>query len=1004
MMANRSLFGITREVLKDLTTCKLCFEEYDEVERQAKYLPCLHSFCLFCLVEHAKGERVFKCPMCRRSTNVPENGVRGLPDNFIVGTLTDLQPVVNNADPSTILRCGSCTDEENVSAVGFCLACQAFLCRTCKEAHSRMRAFDGHEVKTMEQLQNPSTPPQQGSYCDQHKRERLTLFCTGAKCQKVLCILCAQTRHQGQDHPTVELAVRSAEVMRDMNNLVEQARHKATLVREISGKINTEINRTSRLYEESANAVNRFFEALQEKLKERVTNANIFQNQVCVDRTNLLRRQTDRAESIISQFESACQFAETACGTGNPVHLLWAKEQVFAKLEELINLNLAKHIPFQPTSEDVFKSLTADQEWALEEFEKIFQRLGIFTKSICNYDFEVDLAEGKTFSLITEALQVVRLRLSDKPGQSLENLIDRLDAFIVSPDGNSTDCAILRMSDTDIQGCEVQVQPMVSGTHKLNISVSGVPIKHSPFFLEVADGPPQEPTAQEEISSDVTWNQKEISTDVTWNPDVFAGREHTIFVKLHGIREGQRLTARYYMQEDQSTNGLENDNDDEPIEDVTHQDVGTDARITSTADEGTFRVAFTPSQAGRLIMSIFLDDKPIPNQPFLVSVGPRRQTSPYSASIRFAQMGRHTGRIAVLDMPYSIVVSMHDYKRPLRTGGRSIIATIASGTSHQIQCVARDIQNGSYNIEFIPRSLGSHTLEITVDGQYLDINPKSFTVSRYLPFGNPRCGYISPTGIAVDKERNFVLVADGRQSCIHRLDLDGNDALQHIAISTKRSVQIATSKLGRLVMLIPAESTVILLSAFTKDEEQRWSCSSETTTPTNVFCSQDNKVIISDCNSQKLFVYDSQGVIISHIQLPEGSLTGSCMNNACCLPNNDVIVATSCHPYRIIRYTIAGTLKYASVSPANGDQLAVAALGEQATIVVSSAGKVMILALHPNGSSTVVSEFKTERIYTSLGSTADGCFMAFDPGEGFHLDKYSYREYPDEEEGKEVLV
>ncbi|XP_071806231.1 uncharacterized protein [Asterias amurensis] len=878
MMANRSLFGITREVLKDLTTCKLCYEEYDEVERQAKYLPCLHSFCLFCLVKHAKGERVFKCPLCRRSTNVPENGVRGLPDNFIVGTLTDLQPVVTNADPSTVLRCGSCTDEENTSVVGFCLACQAFLCRTCNEAHSRMRAFDGHEVRTMEQLQNPSTLPQQGSYCDQHKHERLTLFCTGAKCQKVLCILCAQTRHQGQDHPTVELAVRSAEVMRDMNNLVEQARHKATLVREISGKINTEINRTSRLYEESANAVNRFFEALQEKLKERVTNANIFQNQVCLDRTNLLRRQTDRAESIISQFESACQFAETACGTGNPVHLLWAKEQVFARLEELINLNLAKHIPFQPTSEDVFKSFTADQEWALEEFEKIFQRLGIFTKSICNYDFEVDLAEGKTFSLITEALQVVRLRLSDKPGQSLENLIDRLDAFIVSPDGNSTNCAILRMSDTDIQGCEVQVQPMVSGTHKLNISVSGVPIKYSPFSLEVADGRPQEPTAQEEISSDVTWNQKEISTDVTWNPDVFAGREHTIFVKLHGIREGQRLTARYYMQEDQSTNGLENDNDEEPLEDVTHQDVGTEARITSTADEGTFRVAFTPSQAGRLIMSIFLDDKPIPNQPFLVSVGPRRQPSPYSASIRFAQMGRHTGRIAVLDMPYSIVVSMHDNKRPLRTGGRSIIATITSGTSHQIQCVARDNQNG------------------------------------------------------------------------------------------------------------------------------RWSCSSETTTPTNVFCSQDDKVIISDCNSQKLFVYDSQGVFISHIQLPEGSLTGSCMNNACCLPNNDVIVATSSYPYRILRYTIAGTHKYTSVSPANGDQLAVAALGEQATIVVSSAGKVMILALHPNGSSTVVSEFKTERIYTSLGSTADGCFMAFDPGEGFHLDKYSYREYQDEEEGKDVLV
>ena len=37
------------KVTQSLTTCCVCFEQYDEVERQPKILPCYHTLCNICI-------------------------------------------------------------------------------------------------------------------------------------------------------------------------------------------------------------------------------------------------------------------------------------------------------------------------------------------------------------------------------------------------------------------------------------------------------------------------------------------------------------------------------------------------------------------------------------------------------------------------------------------------------------------------------------------------------------------------------------------------------------------------------------------------------------------------------------------------------------------------------------------------------------------------------------------------------------------------------------------
>ena len=61
------------EFKEEFLTCSICTESYDRYEHQAKFLPCLHTYCKSCLESLAQaGQRPkFNCPQCRKLVSVP---------------------------------------------------------------------------------------------------------------------------------------------------------------------------------------------------------------------------------------------------------------------------------------------------------------------------------------------------------------------------------------------------------------------------------------------------------------------------------------------------------------------------------------------------------------------------------------------------------------------------------------------------------------------------------------------------------------------------------------------------------------------------------------------------------------------------------------------------------------------------------------------------------------------------------------------------------------------
>jgi len=63
----------------DPETCSICLEH----QKEARVLPCIHSFCLSCLEDYCRSNKKLPgddipCPECRHEFHIPKDGVAGL--------------------------------------------------------------------------------------------------------------------------------------------------------------------------------------------------------------------------------------------------------------------------------------------------------------------------------------------------------------------------------------------------------------------------------------------------------------------------------------------------------------------------------------------------------------------------------------------------------------------------------------------------------------------------------------------------------------------------------------------------------------------------------------------------------------------------------------------------------------------------------------------------------------------------------------------------------------
>ncbi|XP_072046893.1 E3 ubiquitin-protein ligase TRIM45-like [Amphiura filiformis] len=189
-----------------LLHCGICSAIVDK----PKVLPCLHTFCLKCLLNWSetaaeknpdKYAQTISCPTCHEDFLLPEGGVKELTTNVPDGNLKEQDSFQKTLQENVHTSCTSCDD--NNQAIGHCADCGDFLCESCSESHKRLRQFKSHSVTMLGDHSAVSITFSKANMCQKHAGEVLKFYCE--TCEEPICRDCVVVEHPISNHKHVDI-------------------------------------------------------------------------------------------------------------------------------------------------------------------------------------------------------------------------------------------------------------------------------------------------------------------------------------------------------------------------------------------------------------------------------------------------------------------------------------------------------------------------------------------------------------------------------------------------------------------------------------------------------------------------------------------------------------------------------------------------------------------------------------------------------------------------------
>jgi len=186
--------------LDDMTECSICTEVFTD----PRVLPCIHTFCLKCLLNYGNDRQPrdsLPCPLCRKEFTIPDDGLSGMQKNFFMEKLLHARKLSAGQEAQHIIPCDACSsDEASASETAklasmYCVQCQQNFCEQCSLCHGKIKSCSSHtqvdigKESVSAKLISKISP----AMCEQHKNEEIKVFCQ--ECKVAICMMCYITSH-----------------------------------------------------------------------------------------------------------------------------------------------------------------------------------------------------------------------------------------------------------------------------------------------------------------------------------------------------------------------------------------------------------------------------------------------------------------------------------------------------------------------------------------------------------------------------------------------------------------------------------------------------------------------------------------------------------------------------------------------------------------------------------------------------------------------------------------
>uniref|UniRef100_A0A4W4HB39 RING-type E3 ubiquitin transferase n=1 Tax=Electrophorus electricus TaxID=8005 RepID=A0A4W4HB39_ELEEL len=250
-------------------------------------------------------------------------------DNYFVKDTTE---VSSTSTQKSTQVCTSC--EDNANAIGFCVECGEWLCKTCIEAHQRVKFTKDHTIRKKEEVSHESvgTSGQRTVFCPIHKQEALKLFCE--TCDKLTCRDCQLLEHKEHRYQFLEEAFQNQKGIIEalMAKLQERRNYVQYSAAQVQNRIK-EVNETHKKVEHEIkiavftliNEINKKGKSLLQQLES-----------VTKERSMKLMNQQREIGAVSQQVLHVLRFTHWAISNGSSTALLYSKRLITYQLRSAL--------------------------------------------------------------------------------------------------------------------------------------------------------------------------------------------------------------------------------------------------------------------------------------------------------------------------------------------------------------------------------------------------------------------------------------------------------------------------------------------------------------------------------------------------------------------------------------------------------------------------------------------------------------------------------------------
>ena len=456
--------------LREEASCPVC----QDILRDPRYLPCLHSFCLNCLINwhRASGGQVdLRCPKCQVRSRVPASGdLKDLPTSFFLSSFIDALAIKES--DKTQVTCGNC--DKKSSKTSYCFECCKFYCDECLIGHNIIRSYKDHRVLAVKDFQEKDyeVVVKRPVFCSRkgHEKEELKFFCKICP-ENSVCQTCVILDHAGHK---VTLIHEEAEAQKiELAGLIQTPRD----------NLYAKVKMVTQIDEEYAQLVQRSEDMLRD--------VDVF-----VD--NLMRRLQEERQNIKSAVENETKKSLESLTTKKTVIQEEIKKIEFAleKAEKLLTQSTDAEVvqlkkPLQTILEGVGQPVERDPESFSElvfvENNKILDTINSEGIGLLKFptDAKESVAKGKGLCEGTVGREA-QFNLTTR-NAAAERCYNKNDNVTVDlRDERGQECITTFLVNDNKDGTyKISYCPTFESKFNLSVKVNGQHIRGSPFCVVI---------------------------------------------------------------------------------------------------------------------------------------------------------------------------------------------------------------------------------------------------------------------------------------------------------------------------------------------------------------------------------------------------------------------------------------------------------------------------------------------------------------------------------------